>query len=182
MSSQDTISYHFNFSPPSLPQPNAPLTQLLAKHPLWMNSIIAHLWLLSSVGDLQGLVPLQITGAAPHFWSWTSGDFRCCRLFSSGSLVSSLTLHGGSCRFSLILSRTPLSSKVELTHCTPRKRARQPSEGNYPAFSSTLRIYLSSELHTLISPLYCVCPIYCFSLCLNLPICLENSSIHPLSG
>lgn len=139
MFSPDTISYHFNFSLPSLPQPNAPLTQLLAKHQLWMNSIIARLWLLSSVGDLQGLVMLRFTGAVPHFRSQTSGDFRCCWLFSSRSLVSSLTLHGGSCRFSLILSEVPLSPKVdELTHRTPRKRARQPSEGNHPDFSSTL--------------------------------------------
>lgn len=133
MSSPDTISYHFHFSPPSLPQPNAPLTQLLAKHQLWMNSIITRVWLLSSVGDLQGLLPRQIPGAAQHFGPRTSGDFRSCQLFSPRSLVSSLTLQ---VFFNPL--RNPTFSQGGRTNSLHSQNTGTSSEGNYPAFSSTL--------------------------------------------
>lgn len=56
------------------PQSNASLTQLLAKHQLWMDPVFACLWLLSRVGNTQGLVSLEATGATLRLQSPTSVD------------------------------------------------------------------------------------------------------------
>lgn len=61
MSSPDTVSYHFNFSPPSLLPAQCSPNPTSGKTPSLDEFNYRCLWLLSSVGDLQGLVPLQIT-------------------------------------------------------------------------------------------------------------------------